>query len=318
MEERVKVLFIAGWGRSGSTILASLLGQLEGFLSIGELTSAWDIGLLKNRLCGCSVPFRECTLWREAVDGLLQEPSEEIERIVELRESFRTRDCFWPLIGRNRSRLGGTLREYAPLLGEIYRNLHAATGCSVIVDSSKDPSHGYVIDSIPDIDLHVLHLVRDPRAVAFSWRRKKLQLGMDKQRYMVPHGTMESSLHWVARNFLIEGLWGHREGIGRYRRLHYEELVRRPRETLIEIRDMLEQDSEVDFFSGPQTVTLRPTHQIWGNPSRFQSGETKIVSDREWSTEMSWNSRLLATAVALPMLVRYGYLGSDHREEERS
>ena len=33
----VKVLYVAGLGRSGSTILANTLGQVEGFFSGGEL-----------------------------------------------------------------------------------------------------------------------------------------------------------------------------------------------------------------------------------------------------------------------------------------
>jgi len=32
-----KVLYIAGWGRSGSTILDNVLGQLDGCFSTGEL-----------------------------------------------------------------------------------------------------------------------------------------------------------------------------------------------------------------------------------------------------------------------------------------
>ena len=38
--ERVKVLYIAGSGRSGSTILDRILGQLDGFFSVGELLVA--------------------------------------------------------------------------------------------------------------------------------------------------------------------------------------------------------------------------------------------------------------------------------------
>ena len=32
----VKVVYIAGMGRSGSTLLGSLLGQLDGFFFVGE------------------------------------------------------------------------------------------------------------------------------------------------------------------------------------------------------------------------------------------------------------------------------------------
>ena len=61
--ERVKVLYIAGSGRSGSTILDRILGQLDGFFSVGELCNLWDRGLLAHRKCGCGVPVDQCPTW---------------------------------------------------------------------------------------------------------------------------------------------------------------------------------------------------------------------------------------------------------------
>lgn len=49
MTAEVKVLYIAGWGRSGSTILDNVLGQVEGFFSGGELSYLWERGLSENR-----------------------------------------------------------------------------------------------------------------------------------------------------------------------------------------------------------------------------------------------------------------------------
>ena len=54
----VKVLFLAGKGRSGGTLLASLLGQLPGFFNIGELNRLWDWGLVSNYRCGCGLPVQ--------------------------------------------------------------------------------------------------------------------------------------------------------------------------------------------------------------------------------------------------------------------
>src|SRR5580704_13221060 len=70
----VKVLFLAGKGRSGGTLLASLLGQLPGFFNIGELNRLWDWGLVSNFRCGCGRPVQECPTWHailEEADHLL-------------------------------------------------------------------------------------------------------------------------------------------------------------------------------------------------------------------------------------------------------
>ena len=43
----------------------------------------------------------------------------------------------------------------------------------IMIDSSKWPTYGFLLSTIESFDMYVLHLVRDPRACAFSWQRKK-------------------------------------------------------------------------------------------------------------------------------------------------
>ena len=43
------VLYVAGAGRSGSTLLDNLLGQIPGFFSAGELRYVWERGLIDGR-----------------------------------------------------------------------------------------------------------------------------------------------------------------------------------------------------------------------------------------------------------------------------
>lgn len=49
----VRVLSIVGYTRSGSTLLDSILGELDGVFSAGELHYLWERGLLEHRTCGC-------------------------------------------------------------------------------------------------------------------------------------------------------------------------------------------------------------------------------------------------------------------------
>src|SRR5579862_2172783 len=72
----VKVLFLAGKGRSGGTLLASLLGQIPGFFNIGELNRLWDWGLVSNFRCGCGLPMQECPTWH----AILEQADELLDR----------------------------------------------------------------------------------------------------------------------------------------------------------------------------------------------------------------------------------------------
>jgi hypothetical protein len=56
----VKVLYVAGSGRSGSTILDRTLGRVDGLFSAGELCNLWGRSLLARRRYGCGIPVPDC------------------------------------------------------------------------------------------------------------------------------------------------------------------------------------------------------------------------------------------------------------------
>ena len=56
------ILYIGGFGRSGSTLVERCLGQLDGFCAAGELRHLWDRGVVHNQLCGCQTPLRACAI----------------------------------------------------------------------------------------------------------------------------------------------------------------------------------------------------------------------------------------------------------------
>src|SRR5205814_5658195 len=64
----VRVLYLAGTGRSGSTLLARILDRADGVFAAGELRYVWQRGVLEDRLCGCGEPFSSCPFWTEVMD----------------------------------------------------------------------------------------------------------------------------------------------------------------------------------------------------------------------------------------------------------
>ena len=53
----LRVVYIAGAGRSGSTLFARILGQAAGFCYVGEMKYFWENGSVKNELCTCGSAF---------------------------------------------------------------------------------------------------------------------------------------------------------------------------------------------------------------------------------------------------------------------
>src|SRR5438552_555935 len=63
--DRLRVLYVGGAGRSGSTLLGLLLGKLPGFTFHGELRWLWHSVRAHDELCSCREPYPSCPFWRE-------------------------------------------------------------------------------------------------------------------------------------------------------------------------------------------------------------------------------------------------------------
>ena len=309
-DRRVKVLYIAGWGRSGSTLLGRILGEVEGFFLVGELRYFWDRGLIENRLCSCGATFENCPVWQKVMSRAFEGKSRvDAKKLVDLRErGLRTRHILLaPVYGNPQVKLD-RLGEYLAMLGDLYRAVQDVSGARFIVDTSKFPSYGYILQNITEIDLYVLHLVRDPRAVAYSWesrRKPKMRADNSPDDLMIPHNYIKSSLVWNEWNFAIERTW--RRSPRRYMLLRYEDFVEDPQSSVRNIlRFMGEGLSELPF-KGEQEILPGAFHTFSGNPDRFRSGTIKIRPDREWKQRMSSARQAVVSTVSWPGLLRYGY-----------
>jgi sulfotransferase family protein len=303
----VKVLYIAGSGRSGSTILDRILGQLNGFFSVGELCNLWDRGLLAHRRCGCGVPVDQCPTWTAILAGGFGRLPDEAEatRVLKLRAAFvRVRHIPRVLATRWLGRSGAD-DELLGVLARLYRAVQQQTGCRVLVDSSKAPLYAELLARIPSIDLYVVHLVRDPRATAYSWLRRKELPDFGDVRQMQRLRPLRASGLWTLWQTMSELLMGRRSG--RYLRLRYEDFVAEPQGSVRRIAALVGEEPAALPFVSPAAARLGVTHSVSGNPNRFETGAVQLRPDTEWVDRLARSHRALVTAVTWPLLLRYRY-----------
>ncbi|HZJ47944.1 MAG TPA: sulfotransferase [Acidimicrobiia bacterium] len=306
--DTTKVLYIAGWGRSGSTIIDNILGEIDGFFSGGEIHYLWERGLIEGRSCGCGLPLGECEMWSQVLallgsKGIGADSASEIVRWQE--QCVRIRHTFGLARSRARRR-DGVLEAYARVLGEVYSAVRQVTGARVIIDSSKRPSDGAMLRLVPGVSPSYVHLVRDPRAVSYSWRRRKAHLDRAAAAEMRQHNVVGSTASWTLWNLAIETLRRRHDSSGSML-LRYEDFIVRPRATIEAIVELVGEDPAQLPFEDDATVRLSGNHTISGNPSRFSTGQVALRADDEWMSNQSPTDRALATVLALPLLRRYGY-----------
>jgi len=300
--EPTTVVYIAGYGRSGSTLLDLLLGRLDGWFSMGEFRLFWH-ALRDHWRCGCGEDVEHCPVWSAVLAQARPAPVTEV--LTDLRETVRVRRV--PALVAPRL-LGGhqaARNRFAATLADIYSSTQRVTGARVLVDSSKDPMYGLVMSSLPGVRVHVVHLVRDSRAVTWSWQRKKARPEIAKKEAFLPqHGPLHTSLEWDLRHSLVHVLA--RESSG-YTRVTYESLVQDPLETLSTITRAVAGTDAPTLGASLERVE-QVNHTVAGNPMRFEPFALDLHPDDEWRELLAPRDRRLVTALTYPLLRTYGYV----------
>src|SRR5690554_4392338 len=79
----MKILYIAGYGRSGSSIVSRLLGASEGVLSLGEF-GRFANHVKLNASCSCGLELNRCPVWSPIIRKGIHRP---LEAILDASES---------------------------------------------------------------------------------------------------------------------------------------------------------------------------------------------------------------------------------------
>jgi hypothetical protein len=314
MTDQVTVLYIGGHGRSGSTILAQTLGQIPGFVNVGELWQVWFRGLRENERCGCGQLFYSCEFWRavgdEAFGGW---DNADVDKMVAFRPYLKSKRytphyALAATTGIRSRKMSTLVEECGPVLERLYRAIQTVSGAGVIVDSSKRFSYAVLLSLLTFADLRVVHLIRDSRAVAYSWRRIKESPAVVGGRLMPRMSPAKASRVWSLQNYL----YGSLSGFGRLAHLRYEDFVCDPTIYLADTLKRVGFDDKVCSLHNVvcgREISLSVDHTVSGNPGRFRRGNIELRPDEEWRVKMRDADKNLVTALTAPLLLKYGYLG---------
>jgi hypothetical protein len=297
----VKILYIAGWGRSGTTIVDNIFNSYKNVFSTGELFYLWHRGLMIGRKCGCGRRFTECAVWGNVLDTAFGDKLPDPAHVMQLQKrTIRVRHTQHLAEGD----LSAEAAEYLAIYTKLYHAIAEVTGAELIVDSSKVPSGAALLTRMPGTVPYLLHMIRDPRAVTHSWMRAAPPPEKRNGSTVVQSPTT-STMHWLIRNGITERLT--RVFPNRHARLRYEDFAARPQATIERVLAMAGVAACDGPFVDANTVRLEPNHTIAGNPSRFRNGDIAVKPDNRWREEQQFGPRLTTTALAWPFLHRYGY-----------
>ena len=302
----LRVVYIAGANRSGSTVLNGVLGNHPFIQSVGELVWLASDGWINNFNCSCGKPSQECPFWVAVHHtwcdlngrGTIQEYLEIQNKVKRFGQQ--------PFLLHESWNNNHTFQLYAEQTYLILKAIQMVSGCMTIVDSSKGMERAHVLSLIPDIDLKVIQLVRDPRGVVWS-HKKALMKDLEKRllRDTYPQPAWRTALYWCRMNLLAE--WLRRQvGPERAMLVRYEDFTLETLPVLQKIGDFI----GVDFSNIQQAINqgekLYFGHTIAGNRVRLQ-GELRLKFDQEWRYHLSPRDRRVTEIISGWLMARYGY-----------
>lgn len=315
MDESTRILFITGNSRSGSTFLGTALGQTHGIFCAGELQRIWDGDWLAEEFCSCGSPILRCPFWEPVFRDVIgtYEPRQARafqrarDRIVKVRSLPRL------LRTDTLNNLPADIHAYVDVTTNLYRTIQRHSGCSLIIDTSKYPTYGYLLRLVPDFDIRVVHLARDPRAVAYSWKRVKRYPTVGGEREMERHSLLRSAAAWNILNALARWLW---RDDPRYLFMRYEDFVHDPRAAFHRILAHVGMAELQAQLSEANEIEILDHHLIAGNANRFRKGKVAIRPDEEWRTALGPLEQGLVTVATLPLLASFGYAPQANGQEQ--
>jgi hypothetical protein len=301
----VRVVFIGGYGRSGSTLLDTMLGVHDDVFGGGELEMLFK-DLAAGGCCTCGRPYDDCPVWGEVLADVADrrvglDPTQLAERLARAESTL------------GRYRFGdrkALLARHGDVWGALFRSLAEVTGRSVVVDSSKS-SRGSsrritALARHAGLEVRVIHLIRDPRAVVYSERNRgnNDRLEANETSTRSPGGALRFLVGWSMANLAVT-LSALTLPSLRVLRVHYEHLVTEPESTLATIGRFIGLDLAPVADRIRAGTAFDPGHGVRGNRMR-REGPIVVRHDTEWITAGPTGPRWLSLAFA-PLARLYGY-----------
>jgi len=318
---RLTIIYIASDVRSGSTLLDNLLSNHPDVSSIGEVRHIYsflhhrEYGAEVSWKCTCGLDLSECPIWIQTGTNYERFTGHKFGEL-DTKIGYPQLGKFYHLWmwvsflvpGRNLKQILLEKAYQSPKMNKLGNETHAiirafadSQSTRMVVDSSKRASHLYalLLSRPDDVNIKVIHLVRDGRAVLYSkMARAELHQSAITEFHLFP-----AIRSWVYHNLKIQSLLKLLPSENSIR-VRFEDLCQDPEGTLRRISNQL----QIPFHPDMLHLSREEKHNVGGSPHRFDWDQnTPIRLDTRWKDNLPWIYRLFFLLISGPMNKFYGY-----------
>ena len=310
----LRVVHIMGTAHCGSTILGGALASYSDMINVGEIHR---IGLsahpLAENLCACGEVAENCPYWSRVyqswVDAIAPLTPEKYRGYQMKFERLRS----FPRIMIEKLKPSPAFRQYISATLALYRSISLIAESNDIVDTSKYPVRGIALSLIPDLNLQLVHLVRDGRGVIWSRKKKSVVDGsIESTKQANARVLISAILDWIVVNIFSE--FARMNSRGAYIQIRYEDFVSNPREPLSRLTkgSGIQTDRVIEALQAGKPISFG--HDFAGNPVRLK-GPVIFKLDEQWKHKISHSEKRNFWIFAGWLARKYGYLRDPQTSE---
>lgn len=155
--KNLRIIYILGLGRSGSTLTTTLLNFHPNIISVGEVNRILTKGL--NSICSCGKELEKCHFWSRIFNNIIYELNISVNEIKFIMEDKEDKVHFFnPFKYVN--------QKYIDLNRAFYSEVSKESGNNIIVDSSKNIMRYFSIRKY--FEINTITVIRNPFGVCWS------------------------------------------------------------------------------------------------------------------------------------------------------
>jgi hypothetical protein len=311
------IIYIAGYGRSGSTLLDVILGSHPQIIGTGELANIFDCMDDPASTCSCGKNVHDCSFWGD-VTTYLQSDKQAGQKH---RDGVIQKSCEdWTngslLFNDRKKRYDG----YRTLMTGLFDYIFKISGKEFVVDSSKNAYTSswrpLALKKICGYDVKLIHLIRDGKGVMTSKMRgdnTDMRKGIYRKK---PFAALEGLFGWIFANLVVI--------ITRillppkaYYLMKYEDMVREPEEELTRVGSFLGLDFKETIHSIRRMKPIPVGHLISGNRLAYNNSTILIDKDSVRKASLPLHLSILYYFLGWP-IIAYTWLHNFTRTPYRS
>ncbi|MCB0457926.1 MAG: sulfotransferase, partial [Flavobacteriaceae bacterium] len=263
-QEKINLIYLLGAGRSGTTMLATILNTHSKIHTLGEMHQFLDY-MLEDKDCSCGKNLSQCDFWGAILQDLDISYLKNKAR-VDLSNSLEKHyQIPFYLLGKPLN------KTYQKMGDMIFEEVQKKISKPWLLDSSKYISRYLLQRKNKKINLKGIYLIRDVRGVIHSFGKN----------VQTPKKPLSAILYYTLINCWAQWVTFFDKRIIKIR---YEDFVNDPENTIHKLEaHLFGTTSKIDNL---KNSTFEIPHIIAGNRLRSQK-ELSIKKDLKWKENIS-------------------------------